>query len=482
MVACRTLSQPPSSSPTYARRRPEKTALYRVVQEHLETFLELSRSDETGLGVPVYVERALRGFLACGILAHGFLRTRCLGCGFERLVPFSCKSREICPSCTARRMAEVSAHLVDRVLPDVPVRQWVLTVPWALRGWLARDRELVSTVVRIFLEEVFRWLCGQTAAGSDAKGGAVTFIQRFGNTLNLHLHFHVIALDGLYARDTETGELVFHPNRQRPREEDERSVAKAVYCRMVRLFRRRGWMDELGRLLLPEEPTSPLPFSDQTAFRFLGPGTGLRRERRSRGEYGGFSVHAGVQIREGDKAGREKLVRYAARPPFAFEQVELTEGGQVLFHLEKPRASGQDAMLLDPIDFLRRLAWLVPPPWLNQTRYHGVLAPASKWRKEVVPEPEVKLDLDRHASLAPEAELHDLPPSGLRYDWAKLLARVWSIDVTTCPNCDGKVRIIAAIQKPDAIERILSHLGLPTEAPKVRGARAPPMDDLFDGT
>jgi len=102
-------------------------------------------------------------------------------------------------------MAEVSAHLVDRVLPDVPVRQWVLTVPWALRGWLARDRELLSTVLRIFVEEVFRWLSGQVpeTSPSSFKGGSVTFIQRFGNTLNLHVHFHVIALDGLYARDAE---------------------------------------------------------------------------------------------------------------------------------------------------------------------------------------------------------------------------------------------------------------------------------------
>ena len=370
------------------------------------------------------------------------------------------------------------------MLPDVPVRQWVLTVPWALRSWLARDGELLSTVLRIFVEEVSRWLSGQVPekASSSAKGGAVTFIQRFGNTLNLHVHFHVIALDGLYARDAETGALLFHPNRRRPREEDERAVAKAVCRRLVRLFRRRGWMDELGRLLLAaEEPASPLPFSEQTAFRFLGPSRG-RKESSSRGEYGGFSVHAGVQIREGDEAGREKLVRYAARPPFAFEQVQRTEKGQVLFHLKKPRASGQQAMLLDPIDFLRRLSWLVPPPGLNQTRYHGVLASASKWRNEVVPEPEVELDLDGLTSLAPKAELHDAPPSGLRYDWAKLLARVWSIDVTTCPNCHGKVRIVAAIQKPEAIERILSHLGLPTQGPKARAARGPPMSDLFDET
>jgi ribosomal protein S27E len=68
-----------------------------VVQEHPETFLAAARTD--GIGLPHFIEREFRGFLRCGVLAHGFLRVRCDDCAFERLVPLSCKGRAVCASC-----------------------------------------------------------------------------------------------------------------------------------------------------------------------------------------------------------------------------------------------------------------------------------------------------------------------------------------------------------------------------------------------
>ncbi len=101
-----------------ARHRPETTPLYAVVQEHLETFLaEAARRDRV---VPRFVERELRAYLECGLLQFGFLRLGCEGCGHSRLLAFSCRSRSFCPSCMGRRMADTAAHLVDRVMPEVP--------------------------------------------------------------------------------------------------------------------------------------------------------------------------------------------------------------------------------------------------------------------------------------------------------------------------------------------------------------------------
>ena len=112
----------------YERRRPEETTLYRLVQDHLGTFLaEVEAGGVASL--PQFVKNEFDAFLECGILAHGFLRVRCAECGHEKLVAFSCKRRGICPSCGARRMAETAAWLVDRVIPKVPVRQWVLSFP-----------------------------------------------------------------------------------------------------------------------------------------------------------------------------------------------------------------------------------------------------------------------------------------------------------------------------------------------------------------
>jgi hypothetical protein len=80
---------------------------------------------------------------------HGFCCVYCDACGKDELVAFSCKRRGICPSCGARRMAELAAHLVDRVFPDLPVRQWVLSLPHGVRlGFTKYEPNLENRVIR----------------------------------------------------------------------------------------------------------------------------------------------------------------------------------------------------------------------------------------------------------------------------------------------------------------------------------------------
>ena len=134
---------------SYQRRVPEQTLLYRVLAENLETFLDRCQSEEHEL--PRYVEKELREYLTCDVLGHGFVRLKCDGCGKERPVAFSCKGRGFCPSCTGRRMSDTAARLVDDVFPDdVPVRQWVLSLPINIRYRLAYDGALLSKVLSVF--------------------------------------------------------------------------------------------------------------------------------------------------------------------------------------------------------------------------------------------------------------------------------------------------------------------------------------------
>jgi hypothetical protein len=111
----------------YLPRRPTETVLYELVRQNLESFLAYAR-EHYDSGLPRYVENELRAYLRCGLFSEGFLRCRCDACGHDLLVAFSCKSRTVCPSCAGRRMANASATIVDRVLPDVPLRQYVLTL------------------------------------------------------------------------------------------------------------------------------------------------------------------------------------------------------------------------------------------------------------------------------------------------------------------------------------------------------------------
>ena len=176
----------------YAPRDPAADVLHRVVREHLQTFL--AEAAYLREGVPRFVEEEFQAFLSCGWLAGGFARFRCVGCQTERLVAFSCKGRGFCPSCGGRRMTERAAHLVDHVIPDVPVRQagapdartvrvgvaWVLTLPHRLRYLLAWRHDLCKAVVRVLLREVHRHLrtryTSRLIRRNPAVGAKVTLI------------------------------------------------------------------------------------------------------------------------------------------------------------------------------------------------------------------------------------------------------------------------------------------------------------------
>jgi hypothetical protein len=174
-------------------RDPSRTVLYNVIAEHLETFLASLHDDPAAKGLPAYVEREFYDYLQCGILAHGFLRLGCNNCKHEVLLVFSCKRRGFCPSCAGRRMAQTAAHLVECVMPWVPARQWVVSVPMPLRYWMASSRELmaqVHTTVRTTIAQSYvNQVVKRGVERHKVQPGSVSFVQRFGSSVNLTLHF-----------------------------------------------------------------------------------------------------------------------------------------------------------------------------------------------------------------------------------------------------------------------------------------------------
>ena len=163
-------------------------------------------------GIPCFVKKEFDEFLKCGVLAHGFLRVQCTSCKHEKLVAFSCKRRGFCPSCGARRMAESATHLVDEVFPKKPMRQWVLTFPFQLR-FLAREPKIMGEVLSLVNRTLSTFLIKKAGLTrkSGARTGSVTFIQRFGGSLNLNIHFHMMFPDGVYSFENGTTRIVLDP-------------------------------------------------------------------------------------------------------------------------------------------------------------------------------------------------------------------------------------------------------------------------------
>jgi ribosomal protein S27E len=177
--------------PGYARHRPEATLLYQLVEQHWSVFRELRA--EAGRPLPDYVEQEFEAYLKCGRLEEGFLRVRCEQCHAEKLVAFSCKKRGFCPSCGARRMAETAALLADEVLPERPLRQWVLSLPHALRVLLATNPSALTQVLGVVYRTIARYLISQAGlTRTRAATGAVRLVQRYGSALNLNIHFHML--------------------------------------------------------------------------------------------------------------------------------------------------------------------------------------------------------------------------------------------------------------------------------------------------
>ena len=175
----------------YQRHCPEQTLLYQIVERYYPELSELMARQ--GKRLPKYIEQEFEDFLKCGRLEYGFLRLRCDTCKQERLLAFSCKRRGFCPSCGARRMAESAALLVDEVLPQRAMRQWVLSVPYQLRFLFAYQPKVMSQVLGIVYRAITTYItqqAGYTKVSSNT--GAVTFIQRFGGAVNLNIHFHML--------------------------------------------------------------------------------------------------------------------------------------------------------------------------------------------------------------------------------------------------------------------------------------------------
>jgi DNA-directed RNA polymerase subunit RPC12/RpoP len=428
----------------YRRRRPEQTVLHRLVREHLEAFLALTRErDPDGDPVPAYAERALRRYIECGLACFGVARARCGRCGHDFFIPFSCKRRGVCPSCNARWMAEAAAHLVQQVIPKVPVRQWVFSFPKRVRYFLDQDPRLLRRVVALCLrrvERVLREILGAGPAGG--RIGAVAIPQSFGSTLNRNPHLHTLVADGLFALEQD-GEVTFQEAAIAGAQ--VRRVEEAVCRGTLRLLVRRGCLE-----------------AEDAA----------RMEQWARPA---FSVHAGVRIAQDDRAGLERLARYCLRPPFSLERLALV-GDRVVYRLGKPTPDGRTQLSMNPEEFLARLVALLPRPRSHRLTYFGVLAPHAALRAHVVAQA-------REPEPPPGPESRALPPSPAeplasrsrrRFTWASLIARIYQDDPLRCTRCGGPMSIIAFITEPSSLQPILKHLGEPSRPPPFAPARAPP--------
>jgi hypothetical protein len=380
-------------------------------------------------------------------------------------------------------MAESAALLVDDILPEQPVRQWVLSFPFQLRFLFASNPGVMSQVLGIVSRAISGALLKK--AGLTRKNGmtgAVTLIQRFGSALNLNVHFHMLFLDGVYSRN-QYGKIVFRRTKA-PEKDELCKLVNQISLRVAAYLERQGFLerDEENSYLqldgMEEDPMQQLLGHSITYRVAVGPQQGKKvfmlqtvpaTENNGNSQVAqesGFSLHAGVVAQHWERKKLERLCRYITRPAISEKRLSITPAGNVRYQLKTPYRDGTTHVVFEPLDFLSKLASLVPKPKVNLTRFHGIFAPNSRFRSEVTP-----------ARRGRRSGQSDKTPAERRQamTWAQRLKRVFNIDVEICQHCGGRVKLLACIEDQPTINQILNHLDR-------KGTWLTPMSLIPEGT
>ena len=308
-------------------------------------------------------------------------------------------------------MVESAAHLVDHVFPEVAVRQFVLTFPFPLRFLLAAQPEALTQVLAVVQRGISTFViqhAGLTVS-SGARTGAVTLIQRFGSALNLNPHLHMLFLDGAYA--FRGNRAVFHRAR-RPTCDGLNRLLDRLSPRIVRMLERRGLLiadpEHPSLDWMPDSSLDHLQAASVTYRIAIGPHAGRKAltlysvpplveppDNPLLPRLAGFSLHAATVCEAWQRSRLERLCRYITRPPIATKRLSVDARRRVVYRYKNPFRDGSTHVVLEPLDFIARLAALVPRPRLNLTRFHGVFAPNFKHRKHIVPQRPRHIDADQ---------------------------------------------------------------------------------------
>jgi hypothetical protein len=354
----------------------------------------------------------------------------------------------------------------------------VVSLPLQIRYRLAYDSKLLSSVLRVFLRVVQGWYRkqGKALGITDCQGGSVTFAQRFGSAMNLNPHFHCLVVDGIF-----NGKNAAFHRAPALRGEDVKEIVETTAHRVIRLLERQGVLEADAYDDLADEQPVLSGITAASVFNMVSTGerSGLRVRRiLSDPAEGiktgklcyaarGFSLHAATRIEAGDKAGLERLCNYVSRPPLAQGSLTQISEDEYAFKLKTPWSDGTTHLLLSGTELLEKVSALVPPPRRNLVRYHGILAPHAKHRKKVVPNKPDEEELKKIRGCSKNRIL-----------WSALLARTFGLNLETCPNCGGRMRMVAALTDPASVKTYLDGVGLESEIPTLKPARSPPQTEL----
>jgi len=405
------IADPPA---VYRPRHPEKTAFYRLFQDHFDSYVQAYEGrfePRSGPLRPVVV-RSAEEFLSCGRLEGGFARLRCPKCHAEHLVAFSCRQRGICSSCQAKRAALFAEKLTGGILAPVPHRHWTFSIPRVLRGLVERDRKLLgllSQTAYAAILKTFQALLDR----KDVRPGCIIALQTFGAYAgNWNPHAHAIVSDGVF---TAEGEFLPLP---------------ALDTTAVLEVFRRLWLHRLHQAERLSEAFM------NNLLSWVHPG---------------FSVFAGPPVQIGAPESLESQARYIARPAMAMDALRQRPDGTLAMETPPDPRSGATLIVLDPLEWIHRITAHIPDPGQHTRRSYGAYCNRARVTANAA---QVNSD---HAAPSRSAGEDSEFARETRRSWARLLRKIFEVDPLLC-SCGAELRIVSVITQPRIVDRILRHL------------------------
>jgi len=444
----------------YRARNPKKSPLWQCVHRHYDEFEGVypeQYQPRFGRLRPIIPE-VVHKFLECGDLARGFARIRCDHCEHEYLLAFSCKSRWFCPSCHQKNVQTTARFILDQVVAPVAHKHYVLAIPRMLRPYFQRHRYLLKRLCTLAHESLSEYL--RTALDCpQGVPGIIMTLHTFGEYLDFHPHIHALVADGLFVRPTN---------------DEGRSWGEQAQTLNSRL-------STFNFHTLPDAPLKPLEELFRAKIIHLLVEEKLLPVERVQVLYSwkhsGFNLHAGQLVPPEAKADLEDLAQYILRNPFSVEKMTLESPGDIVIYRSRLNAKiNRNFEVFTPTDFLAAITQHIPDKGAQMVRYYGWYSNKMRGvrqrglpaelvfrRPGVSPPPPVKLPSKR---------------------WRDLILRVWHVDPLRCPVCQNPMRVIAVIDDPRVVEKILRHLGAwhdPPPRPPPAGVPGPytyePCDD-----
>ena len=314
------------------------------------------------------------------------------------------------------------------MLAPVAHRQYVFTVPKLLRSVFGRHRawlgELCHIAARLLVD-------AYAEAAPGARPGLILFVQTFGDLANFNPHVHVLAADGAFLPDGRFVPLPAVP---------EQLLAEGLRRAVLEFFVRQQVL------------------SEELRSRMFG------------WRYSGFSAHNQVRLGKEDAEGRKKLAGTMLRAPMSLEKMTYDAAtGTVIYRSKMHLGLKRNFQLMPGAQWLELLLRHVPDRYEHLVRYVGWYSNRARGERA-----KAQKGRDVPSTCASPIEPVSAFAARAKAAWARLIRKVYEADPLECPKCHGPMRILALIDDPPVVRRILKHLGLWQPQAMERSPPVPP--------